>query len=66
MSRAPIPTIYGPAVPDDNDIRFMDYLDDRYCDAPDYGLLMFKGDPSAFAASKQDWLEEAEWLAAHS
>jgi len=53
----PVPTIHGPQVPDENDKRYIDYLDGLY-DAPDYGLLMFKGDPTAFEIGKNEWLSE--------
>lgn len=55
--RTPIPTIYGMKTPDDDDVAYMEYLDGLY-DAPDYGLLSFKGDPTAFEMGKREWLED--------
>jgi hypothetical protein len=49
-----IPTIDGYKTPDHSDISYMDYLDNLY-DAPDYGLLLFKGDPTAFELGKEEW-----------
>jgi hypothetical protein len=54
-----IPTIFGPKEPDEGDRRYMDYLDECY-DAPSYGLLMFKGDPTAFSIGKAEWLAEED------
>jgi hypothetical protein len=48
----PIPTIFGLKTPDHDDLSYMDYLDNIY-DAPDYGLLLFKGDPIAFEQGKR-------------
>lgn len=50
----PIPTIYGFKVPTQADRDYMDYLDGLY-DAPDYGLLVFKGDPTAFEVGRHEW-----------
>lgn len=36
---------------------YMDYLEDVY-DAPDYGLLLYKGDPIAFEIGMNEWLQE--------
>ena len=49
-----IPTIYGPQEPSKSDLAYMEYLDNLY-DAPDYGLLLFKGDPTAFELGKEEW-----------
>jgi hypothetical protein len=54
---SPIATIFGTKVPDEDDKRYMDHLNYLY-DAPDYGLLMFKGDPIAFEIGKNEWLSE--------
>lgn len=52
-----IPTIHGFVTPTEDDCAYMEYLDDLY-DAPDYGLLMFKGDPDAFNIGRDEWLAE--------
>jgi hypothetical protein len=52
-----IPTIDGYKTPDQSDISYMDYLDNHY-DAPDYGLLLFKADPTAFELGKEQWRQD--------
>jgi len=52
-----IPTIEGEVTPDKEDLAFMDQLDDLY-PAPDYGLLLFKGDPAAFRIGKEEWITQ--------
>lgn len=52
--RTPIPTTEGEKVPEPDDIHYMEYLDNLY-DAPNYGLLSFKGDPAAFRMGKEEW-----------
>lgn len=41
----------------EEDKEYMEYLDGLY-DAPDYGLLMFKGDPIAFEVGKNEYFLE--------
>lgn len=54
--RAPIPTINGSIVPTDDDVAYMEYLDELAGEtAPDYGLLVFKGDPTAFTLGRDEW-----------
>ena len=38
---------------------YMDYLEEFY-DAPDYGLLLRKGDPIAFEIGINEWLAQKE------
>jgi len=40
---------------DDN--KFIRYLNELHND-PDYGLLLYKGDPIKFEVDKNDWLRE--------
>ncbi len=39
---------------------YMDYLESIYCDAPNYGLLLLKGDPVAFKIGMDEWLARKE------
>lgn len=39
---------------------YMDYLDEVYPDTPNYGLLLYQGDPIAFQVGMEDWLSERE------
>ena len=41
----------------DNERKYINYLNEQ-CNCPDYGLLMFKGDPITFEIGMKEWLNE--------
>ena len=43
----------------EEETAYMDYLEGIY-DAPDYGLLLYKGDPIAFEIGMNEWLSNNE------
>lgn len=36
---------------------YIEYLDDLYASAPNYGLLLYRGDPISFREGLRDWYE---------
>ena len=57
----PVPTIHGFHSPSPDDYAYMEYLDDLADDLPggeSYGLLLLKGDPTAFFLGRDEWLAE--------
>ena len=43
----------------EEETAYMDYLEGIF-DAPDYGLLLYKGDPIAFEIGMNEWLSNNE------
>jgi hypothetical protein len=59
MSEREYETIEGMKTPSEDDVSYMDYLDELIGGLPtghSYGLLLYKADPTAFRLGRDEWL----------